>query len=385
VDEIAFGKRFSEARERGDHEAYARLLAEHPEFVANREGMRVILHMHARDGETEFVRALLDAGVDVNFTEDDRSLKRAISGAVLAGSAEMVRMLLDRGSDVNWATSEHPIECDPLPAAIRDGRLDIVRMLVEAGALLNVVGPAGHTPLSWALAYRQHEIAEYLKAHGALLPHETPGWTPPPPERAMTPMEHTMQDLGVKMPPEPIATQGGICVRIGNGPNDPDRILLFTDGMSDRPMPVPEGGEAYRYAELVQYICLFTSMPCEIEDLGQLDWANFWMVDWMFRIARLPFRHNTWLEGKWTIISNEDPPRPLSEFTQMTCWLLLGEKEPLARAELPDGKSVCFYTLMPIHTAERDLALRDGIVALLQLFEQHDVPLQLDPNRPCLV
>jgi hypothetical protein len=235
------------------------------------------------------------------------------------------------------------------------------------------------------LAYRQQEIAEYLKAHGALLPHETPGWTPPPPERAMTPMEHTMQDLGVKMPPEPIATQGGITVRIGNGPNDPDRILLFTDGMSDRPMPVPEGGEAYRYAELVQYICLFTSMPCEIEDLGQLDWANFWMVDWMFRIARLPFRHNTWLEGKWTIISNEDPPRPLSEFTQMTCWLLLGEKEPLARAELPDGKSVCFYTLMPIHTSERDLALREGLVALLERFEENSVSMQLDPNRASVV
>ena len=385
MDEKSLDRRYREACERRDCEAFARLLAEYPQLLSDRKNLRVTIHAHARAGDTEILRAYLDAGVDVNLTEDDRSLKRAISGAVLAGSAEMVRMLLDRGSDVNWATSEHPVACRPLPTAIRDGRLDIVRMLVEAGALLNVVGPAGHTPLSWALAYQQHEIAEYLKAHGALLPHETPGWTPPPPERAMTPMEHTMQDLGVKMPPEPIATRGGITVRIGNGPNDPDRILLFTDGMSSRPMPVPEGGEAYRYAELVQYICLFTSMPCEIEDLGQLDWANFWMVDWMFRIARLPFQHDTWLEGKWTIISNEDPPQPLSEHTQMTCWLLLGEKEPLARATLPDGKSVCFYTLMPIHTAERDLALREGLVALLRLFEQHDVPLQLDPNRASVV
>jgi hypothetical protein len=69
----------------------------------------------------------------------------------------------------------------------------------------------------------------------------------------------------------------------------------------------------------------------------------------------------------------------------MTCWLLLGEKGPLARAELPDGRSVCFYTLMPIHTAERDLALREGLVALLERFAEHDVPMQLDPERASVV
>jgi hypothetical protein len=385
VDEIAFGNRYREARERGDHEGYARLLAEHPEFVANREGMRVILHMHARDGETGFVRALLDAGVDVNLTEDDQSLNRAIAGAVLAGSAEMVRLLLDRGSDVNWATSEHPIECCPLPTAIRGGRLDIVQMLVEAGALLNVIGPAGHTPLSWAIAYRRPEIAEYLRCKGALLPHETPGWTPPPPPPPLDPIVEAMWELGVKVSDQPIAEQGAVAVYLGTGPNDPDRTVFFTKGMSQRALNVPQGGEAYQYAELAQHICLWSSLPCEIEELDQLDWASCWMIDWMFRIARLPFKQGTWLEGKWTIISNEDPPQPLSEYTAMTCWLLLGEKEPLARAELPDGKSVCFYTMMPIHTAERDLALRQGIVALLRLFEQHEVLLRLDPNRPSLV
>jgi hypothetical protein len=159
-----------------------------------------------------------------------------------------------------------------------------------------------------------------------------------------------------------------------------DFSCLFTHGLSDVPMRVPAGGEAYRYAELAILI------EDSIWDESTWQQPEFrWLVDWMQRIARYPFENDTWLEGKWTIISNEDPPRPLSEFTRMTCWLLLGEKEPLARAELPDGRSVCFYTLMPIHTAERDLALRDGIVALLRLFEQHDVPLQLDPNRPCLV
>jgi hypothetical protein len=143
---------------------------------------------------------------------------------------------------------------------------------------------------------------------------------------------------------------------------------------------VPPGGEAYRFAELVLYL---DGWDTDIDEWQTPE--HLWVINWVRRLAQIPFENDTWLNGKWTIISNEDPPRPLSEFTQMTCWLLLGEKEPLARAELPDGRSVCFYTLMPIHTAERDLALRDGIVALLRLFEQHDVPLQLDPNRPCLV
>ena len=380
MDKKSLETRYREARERRDYESFLRLLTEHPQIVADRENARILLHMHARAGETEIVRAFLDAGVDVNLTEDDRSLKRAISGAVLAGSAEMVRLLLDRGSDVNWATSEHPIECRALPTAIMDGRLDIVRMLVEAGALLNVVGPAGHTPLSWALAYQRHDIAEYLKAHGALLPHETPGWVPPPP---IDPVIQAVRRARIGDLDDPILDEGDFRLLLGLGPGEYDGYVLFTQGMSTRAMTVPVGGEAYRYAELVLYL----------EDVPSTDpgeWREtelglWWLAEWMRRIARYPFERDTWLGGKWTIISNENPPQPFSEFTQMTCWLLLGEKEPLARAEPPDGKSVCFYTLMPIRTAERDLALRDGIVALLRLFEQHDVPLQLDPNRPCLV
>ena len=46
-----------------------------------------------------------------------------------------------------------------------------------------------------------------------------------------------------------------------------------------------------------------------------------------------------------------------------------------------DG-SVVFYTLLPIHTAERDLALREGIVALLQKFADEDVPDYVVPDRP---
>jgi hypothetical protein len=159
-----------------------------------------------------------------------------------------------------------------------------------------------------------------------------------------------------------------------------DHYCLFTSGMSERAMTVPPGGEAYQFAELVLYL---DGWDTDIDEWQTPE--HLWVINWVRRLTQIPFENDTWLNGKWTILSNEDPPRPLSEFTEMTCWLLLGEKDPLDRATLPDGKSVCFYTLMPIHTAERDFALDKGIRALLRRFDEHGVYVPFNPDRPSVV
>ena len=364
-------------RSDGDHETAARFLREHPELLADPSWTIVSLYCHARAGEVGFVRMLLDAGVDVNL--HDEVSTRPLKAAIMSGSVELIRLLLDRGAEVNWGWPGVAPHCTALTSAIMHDHTQIAKMLIDAGAALNALDSLGRTPLSWALGYGRTEIAEYLKARGAMLPQQTPGWVPPPP---IDPLILAVGEAGIGTLDDPILDEGEWRLRLGWGPGDYEGHVLFTQGMSARAMTVPAGGEAYRHAELVLYLeAVRTTDPGEWREKR---FGLWWLAEWMQRIARYPFENDTWLNGKWTIISNEDPPRPLSEHTQMTCWLLLGEKEPLARAELPDGKSVCFYTLMPLHTAERDLALREGIVALLRLFEQHDVPLQLDPNRLCL-
>jgi len=268
--------------------------------------------------------------------------------------------------------------CYALFAAIRED-MELARFLIAHGANINAVNERGTSVLSFALKFRP-EFAQELRTLGAKETHELPGYKP---KHAIVQMVE--QRLCAAYPlswlavvPEEVPVSIHTVFHL-------EHYCLFTSGMSDRAMTVPPGGETYQYAELVLYINVLTSLPSELEETDPFDWSSFWLVKWMFRIARLPFQQHTWLEGKWTIISNEEPPQPLSEYTAMTCWLLLGEKEPLARAELPDGKSVCFYTMMPLHTAERDLALREGLVALLQRFEEQYVSVELNPNRPSVV
>ena len=106
----------------------------------------------------------------------------------------------------------------------------------------------------------------------------------------------------------------------------------------------------------------------------------------MRRLSQYPFENNTWLGGQTSIIANGDPPLPLGTGTEMTCWLLLAEKEPLARFEMPDGRSVVFYEMIPIHTAERNFKHRDhGMVAPVEKFAEQKMPNYVEPKRKSVV
>jgi hypothetical protein len=63
----------------------------------------------------------------------------------------------------------------------------------------------------------------------------------------------------------------------------------------------------------------------------------------------------------------------------------LADKAPLRGFVRPDGTEVVFYTLVPIHTAERDFERRNGLRALLQKFAQANVPSHVDPHRESVV
>ncbi|MEM5563583.1 ankyrin repeat domain-containing protein [Psychroserpens sp. AS72] len=52
----------------------------------------------------------------------------------------------------------------PLMYAVKYGRLDFVKSLVEAGAKLEVKNDKGLTALDYAKKYKQDEIATYLAA-----------------------------------------------------------------------------------------------------------------------------------------------------------------------------------------------------------------------------
>ncbi len=91
---------------------------------------------------------------------------RALALAAQNGSLEIVRLLLDAGEDPNrYNPKQNHSHSTPLHQAVWSGHMDIVRLLVERGARLDIKDTVWHgTPLGWAEYGGRKEIAEFLRA-----------------------------------------------------------------------------------------------------------------------------------------------------------------------------------------------------------------------------
>jgi ankyrin repeat protein len=189
---------FFESIERGDAAAVRRFLARglSASAVAPLSGGEVALMRAVRLGRAEVVEALLDGGADVNVKEDgDES--SALSVAAACGYPRVVRVLLARGADVNYgdkaghsnlmtaalAAGEYALPAEARlflnpdaeslegisPGSVpRGDRLEIVRLLVEAGAELNTTAAdCGLNALMGASMLGDAEVARMLLDAGA--------------------------------------------------------------------------------------------------------------------------------------------------------------------------------------------------------------------------
>jgi len=144
----------------------------------------------ARTGNPEAVRVLIDKGAGVN-AKDAIAEQTALMFAITENHPEAVRVLLDHGADANARTTrvetppattgnlqgigraqnrEKPVPqgwMTPLLYAARDGRAEIARMLLAAGAKVNQTEANGESPLLVAISNGQTEIAQILLEQGA--------------------------------------------------------------------------------------------------------------------------------------------------------------------------------------------------------------------------
>jgi hypothetical protein len=94
---------------------------------------------------------------------------RALALAAQSGKPDIVGVLLDAGEDPNRfnppGTHSHT---PPLHQAIAAGHLEVVKLLIDRGARLDVRDTIYQgTPLGWAQHCNQPSIAEYLRTRGA--------------------------------------------------------------------------------------------------------------------------------------------------------------------------------------------------------------------------
>jgi len=153
---------------------------------------------------------------------------------------------------------------------------------------------------------------------------------------------------------------------------------LVTSGMSDKPMTVPEGCEQLRYAELM--ICLPGDWPMSEE--AWKDEANYWPVELVKFLARMPHEYETFLSMDHTA-PNGDPPEKFG--TSNFCCALIG---PAATApqefwelKVNDEKTINFFGVHLLYREEMDVKMKKGAEAVWELLEKNSVTELVDVNR----
>jgi ankyrin repeat protein len=130
-------------------------------------------------GHAEIVKLFIEAGANVNYIrEEGTPLHYAVRGdgmpAHIAGEslrhAEVVKVLIDAGTDLSLTDdpkSSNSHGWTPLMTAACYGRVEIARILIEAGADKNARDKAGKTPLIIAAEFGSVGIVDLLVQSGA--------------------------------------------------------------------------------------------------------------------------------------------------------------------------------------------------------------------------
>ncbi|KAF1326263.1 Serine/threonine protein kinase, partial [Globisporangium splendens] len=119
---------------------------------------RTLLYEAARGGRAEAVEALVASGVPVD--DQDEFGQSALRAAVREGHVAVARTLLDAGAtmdDNNGAVGE-PL----LFLAAKNGRADVVKLLVSMGASVHMKNRYGRTPLFVAVTRRHATVVATL-------------------------------------------------------------------------------------------------------------------------------------------------------------------------------------------------------------------------------
>jgi len=125
------------------------------------------IHLAAREGDLEKVKAFIEKGSDINAR--DKSGETPLFFAVLADNNDVTKFLLAKGADVNAKRDDG---ATPLHYALSLGNKDVAEdaaaLLIAKGADVNAETNEGrYTPLFDAAYYGHRESAELLIAKGA--------------------------------------------------------------------------------------------------------------------------------------------------------------------------------------------------------------------------
>jgi len=113
--------------------------------------------------QIEKSRLLIDLVYDINTL--DTSGKDLLTESVYTGEIDIVRHILNRGATIR----DSNVEDGPVWAACKTGNLEILELLMDHGAKVNIHNAKGQTPLYLAASRRHKSIIRLLLLQGAVL------------------------------------------------------------------------------------------------------------------------------------------------------------------------------------------------------------------------
>ncbi|WP_256012380.1 ankyrin repeat domain-containing protein [Desertivirga xinjiangensis] len=111
-------------------------------------------------GHEDVARHLLLKGADVNLPSQNGYSVYPLNSTTAANNNDITKMLLEAGAEVNVAQSSG---LTPLHSAAQHGNIEILILLLEAGANIDARTESDKTPADVALASGHLEIARILE------------------------------------------------------------------------------------------------------------------------------------------------------------------------------------------------------------------------------
>jgi ankyrin repeat protein len=160
---IYFGRALYGAVFKG-HTIIARLLLDAGAKIRGGAHYRTALHIAALEGHESIVRLLIERGACISASYNAMGDGSPLDEAVRGEHAGVVRILLEAGAEVNLRGGW---DIMPLHRAAHDGNEAVVRVLLEGGAEVSAMDRCHNTPLNYAVSFGRQAVASLLVSAGA--------------------------------------------------------------------------------------------------------------------------------------------------------------------------------------------------------------------------